>query len=650
MSFQYLQINNSHKNNHLSKTFFTLLYSNFQFTNLSVKNFLKKIVFFISNFANNYVNTDYDHRGVEIIEADAIPDIGNVYAYHWRGTAFEYYFQHMPIFDNVSGFNFFTGWSDTIHNDKLNSTSTPPLMTSLGAPYSSGLYNISGPGLVMTFSYGSPVYNRTTSITSEREIIKVSPIFEGTTKLSDIAIIHNDDIELFYFDRTENDFDSFITINLDQPISNSEDLFPVQKVDFNNDTNDELVLFHDTKMLVIKNNISYTFELNYKPKSLPQFYNNKYYVPVQGKVLEVNFLSHNNSVEITDIFDNVNHIATSDTDLYFFTDDAIINHFAEVSIVLPGEVILKPVILNQFDKPLESKDNKIKQYLIFKTSDHKLYSLEQNQLDLIYDYSQSIYQLSGIGTQICLDIDEEGPYIIFAEGNKVYANYLDGTFPLNFPRTFHNHNFTDNKEIMIIDNTFLNILNSDYYGKSIYLPIENNNFLAWNQNQDLIDNSLNIIGSSNHTLLSFAEGAEADSTGYYFQIESFDNSVILQWKERKYMANPILWETSSHNPNRNLNFLTNFDNPQGNINKISAFVFPSPVSTQTATVRIFNLDNQAQFKIFDISGKLIKHIAIETNDLSHVDTVLDFSKFSSGVYIGVVEENTTYKFKFSVSK
>ena len=145
---------------------------------------------FISNFDNNFINTDYDYRGVEIIEADAIPDIGNVYAYHWKGTAFEYYFKNMPIYENIDGFDFFTGWSDIIHNDNLNSTSTPPLMTSLGAPFSSGLYNISGPGPLMTFSFGSPVYTRTTTISSERDIISVSPIFEGTTKLSDIAIIH----------------------------------------------------------------------------------------------------------------------------------------------------------------------------------------------------------------------------------------------------------------------------------------------------------------------------------------------------------------------------------------------------------------------------------------------------------------------------
>ena len=606
---------------------------------------------FTSNFDSNFINTDVNNRGVEIIEADAIPDIGNVYAYWWKGTAFEYYFKYMPIFENYNGNQFFAGWSSKIHNTKLNATSTPPLMTSSGVAHSSGLYNISIPDSVMTFSYGSPILTRTTSITSERVIVAVSPIFEGTTKLSDIAVIHHNDIDLYYFDNNENNFNLSGSITLDVPIIDSETIFPVQKIDFENDDNAELVLFYGTRMLLLRNNIAYTYELNYTPTAIPQLFENNYYIPVEGKVLEVKFENTTNSIEITDIDYNAKQIIASDTDLFFITSDSIINYTQNTSTELPGQITSKPVFLeyNTAETVGDEEVIRTKEYIILKTDDNKIFSYQQNNFKLIYDYSQSINQAT-TSTQLALDFDNQEPYVIFATGNKVYANYLDGTFPLHFPRTFQNHEFSGDDEIVIFDNSFLNSGESTYYGKTIYLPIDNNNYLGWNTNQDIIDPSLNIVGASKSTVFSYSNGSEADSLGYYFQINCFDNSVVLQWVEKNKLENPILWETNNQNPNRNLVYESILNGNQETNNKLSAYVFPNPVASNQATVRIFNIKDKAKLKIFSISGKLIKEAVIETNNLSHVDTVIDFSKITSGVYIGIVEENSTYKFKFAVTK
>jgi M6 family metalloprotease-like protein len=602
---------------------------------------------FVSNFANNFINTRYSKRGVEIIEADAIPDIGNVYAYNWKGTAFEYYFKHIPSFETINGDDFFAGWSDRIHNDVLNASSTPPLVTSSGFAHTSGLYNISQSGKEMTFSYGSPILNRTTSITSEREIITISPIFDGTTKLSDIALVSNNSIDLYYFDKAEHDFESFSSIDLDHVIDDYQIIHPLQKVDFDNDDNDELVLFYSSKMLVLRNNIAHTFELNTMVNEMPQFFDNKYYVKTDNKVLEIKYHTSDNSIEITEMDYQVDHIIASETDLFFITNDLLIDLTANISLDLPGNINTKPVILNHYTENQTDQVYKTDQFLIMKTSDNVIYSYNKTDLQVVYDYSATLADQPT--SQLALNNDDQDVYLVFTSGNSVYANYIDGTFPLNFPRTFHNYDFTQD-ELLIIDNSYLNNQESSYYGKTIYLPVEENNYLAWNLNQDTIDPALSLIDNSNSRIFSHYKSEDGDSLGYFFQITSFDNSVILQWTEKKNLVNPLNWEVNNYNPNRNLNHLKQTSSNEDNNQSISAYVFPNPVAGNQATLRIFNIKKEAKVKIYDIAGKLIKSYVIESNDLDHVDSLIDFSQVASGIYIGIIEENSTYKFKFAVTK
>lgn len=601
---------------------------------------------FVSNFDQNFINTNYNKRGVEIIEADAIPDIGNPYAYHWKGTAFEYYFKNMPLFQSNAGFDFFAGWSDKVHNTELNATSTPPLMTASGLPYSSGLYNISPSGEVMRFSYGSPILTHTTSITSERDILKISPVFKGTTKLSDIALIHSTDADLYYFNENDKIFEYLDTIPFDSNFEANDISYPVQRVDFDNDTNEELVFFTDSEMIVVRNNTSYRFMLNGPIKSNPLYFDGKFFIAVTDKVLEVKFQTDSNTIEVTELNYDVYHIVASDTGLYFFTRNLLIDYLQDFSIELPYSTTNKPMVLSY---QVEGSDA-VQDFVVFNTHFQGIYYYSQKEIKLIYDYSKSSNFDQTQNTELALDVDEQGPYVIFASGNKVYANYLDGTFPLNFPRTFHNYKFSKRQEIMIFDNSYLNSENSSYFGKTIYLPLENNNYVGWDVSRNVIDPALSIVDQSKNRIFSYTPLSETDNTSYLFQLNSYDNSVVIQWKDKRVDKNPAKWEANNNNQNRNLNYLAPHNSNENNQNKLTAYVFPNPVAKNQATIRIFNVTEEAKFKIFDIAGKLVSESVIETNNLDHVDTLLDFSHISSGIYIGVVEENSTFKFKFAVTK
>ena len=600
----------------------------------------------ISNFDNNFINTDYDNRGVEIIEADGIPDIGNVYAYWWKGTAFEYYFKNMPIFEEINGNDFFAGWSDNIHNTELNATSTPPLMTSSGIAHSSGLYNISQSGNVMRFSYGSPLLTNTASITSERQIVAVSPIFKGATKLADLALIHNDDAELFYFNSNENDFDYFDTI----PYNSSSDISSfnhVHQIDFDDDSNEELVFFTNSEMIVIRNNVSYTFNLPGSITARPVYFNDKFYISVNEGVLEIQFLTESNTINVTDLPYEARFIIASEDRLYFITnDDILVDYLANSSVELPEPIYSRPVVLTYEEEGSSSSNDYVLYYSVFKS----LFYYTNNEFKQIYDYSEnSLYNPEEI-SQLALDFDEQGPYVLFTAGNRVYANYLDGTFPLNFPRTFHNYDFSWQAEIMIFDNSYLNNDESAHYGKTIYLPVADNNYVGWDIARNEIDPSLVISDQSKSRIFSHATLSETDTLGYFYQLNCYDNSLVVQWKDKKIATSPVLWETFNHNITRNLKYIHKTNNNQVNNDKLRAFVFPNPVASNQATMRIYNINNSAKLKIYNIAGKLIKETLVESNNLDYVDTIIDFSKVTSGIYIGIVEENSTYKFKFAVTK
>ncbi len=71
----------------------------------------------VSNFDNNTVNTAYNYRGVKVIEADGLEDIGNEYSYYWTGTQYEYFHQRKP---NLNEDGSFAGWSSQEWRPRVN--------------------------------------------------------------------------------------------------------------------------------------------------------------------------------------------------------------------------------------------------------------------------------------------------------------------------------------------------------------------------------------------------------------------------------------------------------------------------------------------------------------------------------------------------
>lgn len=601
---------------------------------------------FVSNFENNYVNTHINRRGVEIIEADAIPDIGNVYAYWWRGTAFEYYFKNKPVLEEISGNQYFVEWGNEIHNTELNATSLPPLTDSSDIPTSSGLYNVSESGSIMRFSYGSPILNHTAAIASEREILAVSPILNTTTKLPEIALIYANSIDFYYNNPSDSSFNDNQTVNTDV----NEVSFPVMKCDLDNDSNDELIYFSENRINIIKHDQHYFQEFDDLIKFRPILFNKSFYVPLMNSLLKVDFDIQTAHIRAIKYEIRAEKLIASEDRIFALDSGNIIDIEANSYSPLPEPISkYEPLLLNY----IEQDSNSAKLSLIFMTDNHRLYQFENNSFSLIYDYSN---KLDAACTNPAINYDEQAPYVLFASGTKLYANYLDGTQLLNFPRDLHNYNFTPGKDLMIIDNAYLNdkVKNDaeneeiPIYGKTIYLPLENDNYLAYSISHNKIDKSLNLVNSALASFFSISD--LADNNNHLYQVNHYQNSAIIQWSNKLFNQEAILWEVTNNNQNRCFTYHHKSDPSAETSGKLSAYIFPNPVAKSDATIRVFNIKDSCNLKIYNIAGKLVNEQTIETNNLEYVDTILDTSKMSSGVYIGVLKEEITTRFKFAVVK
>lgn len=598
---------------------------------------------FISNFENNYVNTNIRRRGVEIIEADAIPDIGNIYAYWWRGTAFEYYFKDMPLFQDINGSQYFVEWSDEIHNRELNATSLPPLVDSHGVPTSSGIYNISSSGKHMRFSYGSPILNNTASIISEREILAVSPLLNATTKLAEIALIYNNSVDFFYNNPSQSNFSNNQTVNTGV---NSVP-FPVMKRDLDKDGNDEVIYFTENKINIIRHDEYYSEKFSESIKFRPIFFNNKFYVPLMNALLEVEFDIQTATFRINQLDLQVDKLVASEDRIYAINSDRFLDIGSNNEHFFPEPVTKYDPLLLEF---IDQNSNNKSLSLIFMTDNHRLYEFEAGEFSLIFDYSN---KLDAECTNLAIHYDEQAPYVLFASGSTIHANYLDGTLVRHFPRNLHNYSFTPAKDLMIIDNDYLNDIDDEgetikVYGETIYLPIENNNYLAFDLNRNKVDVSLNIVNSSLNSSLSLSDISGVKN--YLYQINHYPNSLFIQWSNTEFKQEDVLWEVTNNNQNRCFTYTHKSGVPAETTGKISAYLFPNPVTKADATIRVFNIKNRCSLKIYNIAGKLISEQHIETNNLEYVDTLFDTSQLSSGVYIGIVKEDSTSRFKFAVMK
>jgi hypothetical protein len=81
------------------------------------------------------------------------------------------------------------------------------------------------------------------------------------------------------------------------------------------------------------------------------------------------------------------------------------------------------------------------------------------------------------------------------------------------------------------------------------------------------------------------------------------------------------------------------------------FVYPSPVRSGIAVLRMENPSGQVDIRMYDITGKLLKTISESLEPTAIKDFQFDVSGYASGVYLISVKQNgKIMKTKFAIEK
>ncbi len=586
-----------------------------------------KIIYDEGNYDANTVNRNFYHRGIKVVEADNILDIGNIHSAYWLGTPFEPYFRYQPILRN----NVFVGWNDQtstdgeelgIFNDELSSSSKPILQTNNKKSSYFRIYDISSYPIgdlqerEMSFKFGINGYEKTYELDmGQKDVTLLGPI-------NKIGFLANEDAEL--------------------PIAHKNG-FSIASLSFG-----QWLLFdlYDYK------NISQISVIDYSD-------NTKKYLITHENKLDIADIAPIASYQYPDTIINypiyikdTNEYAVSTSDKVYIGNDAY--NYENAKCFYNGSDIL--ISTNNFVYLIDAQSHSLKKTFNIPDFDNRLEVVSfvdtlnsQNTASFVLNKKGELYKISGTEinrifsssdfvkgepSQLALFTDNEGfTSICYGVKDKVFALSLDGSLKSHFPATIEN-NIEAYSDVMVILQSGLPF---------IYFATE--------------DNYISAIGEDGNTYKDLS----------YIQTEDlirYDTCITTgkTYLTTKYPANKIiLSETTSENKKviwqgkRNCNFSVLYGTykqytPLEN-SKLNAYAFPNPAKFSSINFRIYNATSQIDLSIYNITGNVIKRKTFSKTNYKYQDIRFDIANLSSGVYFAVIKSGKEIKkIAFAIEK
>lgn len=590
-----------------------------------------------SNYENNTVNTDYFNRGVQIIEADNLADIGNELSWYWTGTQYEYFHKYKPTLNSQG---YFVNWSQELWRPQLSSSSEPPLQDSHGVGSQYWLAGMGNPAANMTLTVRSGFFEHTQiePLTNAETI--VGPVINASFISPDIdyiPLISPDSLKLLTYEAgawiTHWEFDDFSSVPLD---------FPVVSADQNSNGYRELVLVHGNSLDVVEiaHDVLEISSLNYPAgedvSSTPLCLRDTLYVSTGNNLSSIVNQTFYQNVYATGILrlagydDKLAALATRY--LYLFsTGNLQITQVLELPETF-GKY--EPVVFQTLQEPIST--------MLFLMADSgNIYKYEHSQLSIIF-HNTSPERPTQLGLTSLYDLGTANvPVLFWAAGSRVYAIKTDGTLLSGLPYDANPLVFTPEEHVYSLA----------FYPKSyLYLPVPGRGHIAFDPELNTVwDKSL----LSNNTILGAhlymqTSGPETNRLSWYYTDPGGD--LYIHDAEQYYANFSLLWSgfrnggTGSYTANE----IT--DTPPAD-QTFSVLVYPNPVRQDVFRLRVNNFQSELKLDIFDINASLVQTIKIPANEYLVRDVQLDSSRLASGVYILSVESGGKRKrVKFAVEK
>ena len=595
---------------------------------------------FVSNFDRNTVNYSFSHRGVKVIEADGLDDLGNDNSWFWTGTCYEYFHKYKP---ELGQYGQFLNWTTDTWRPELNSESTPALIDYLGQPSWWGFKDISQPDARMSFRLSAGIFDSICGLADADSVEIPLPLINSNLAESVLPTLKDGAIHFYFYD-------------------------PAMETNQWSEQIDPLSLELDS--IIYEPIVSDVNANGYKELIIPQD-NGVYAVEISNDVPVATFYNISNADTITcsPLFafgklwvatsSNLYMLSGSSADALMQTgfdggalklaadeDNLILQREHNLMVIdtLSFEVLenyslpqvctqYEPVIVKMADSSIHPK------YYLVVSNEGNIYKCFQGKVTCIF---HNIHPDEKPTNPAISKLGDYSPAVQFGIGNKLYAITLDGTLLPGFPVFMEDFVASPLSHIKVrrIANPSLK---SD--SEIICLKVNEGGYLAINP-----DGSINRINSIIDMHSAYADRTLWDSASqklFWF----FNNSAgsLLAAELDEQIEQPFYWSGFR-------NGLTGYSELEfhepGNVTtKINAYAFPNPVKDARVNFRIENPTGKIVLHVYDISGKLLYKNSYIAESVVYKDIDLDVSKYSSGVYIAVLENrNQTKRCKFAVER
>jgi M6 family metalloprotease-like protein len=585
---------------------------------------------FVSNYENNTVNTRYNSRGVEIVEADNLPDIGYDWSWYWTGTQYEYFHARKPVLD-ASGF--FVNWSLDPWKPTLSTETEPPLLDSEGM---GSLYWISGigdPVAVMNLSIRTGFFQSTQITYYDQPGLKAGPLINSSFSGLDLPLIASDSITLMSHHNGEwTDLMGPFPWN-GQPID-----FPLASSDQDGNGFRELLMVHGNALEIVEfstdalqsKSINYPDPITTTPLSVAD----TVYVSTPTCLSSI----VNNSILEYVVMDGIRRLASYGDDIASLSQD-LLHIFDSRDLYIKAEVPL-PEPFGDYEPVSYTASSGNVRMLFLMANNGNVYRYESGFLEMIFQNPDP-----NPPTQMGISphptaLGEVNPAIFWACGNSIYAIKRDGTLLDGYPYNAYPLKFESGGHVYALSST---------PGCRLYLPVAGRGHVAYLAGTGIQwDRSL--LNNTANSYLASLESAIPETTPFYWYYCDPEGSLYIHYTAMDAQNEAIEWNGFRNGGSGSFAGTAMSDEIPPD-DQFNAYVFPNPVRGGQFRLRIENFEENAEIRLFDINGALVQSVDEPANGILRRDVALDGSMLSSGVYILSVRcGDKRRRIKFTVQK
>lgn len=606
---------------------------------------------FISNFEKNTVNYIRSHRGVSVIEADGLDDLGNDYSMYWTGTPYEYFHQYKPHFDSSGQF---LNWTTQEWRPTLNSESTPPLFDFLEQPSFYGLSNISQPNCIpyiqpshplarMSFRLSAGIFSSISAF-SGSEFQQVPLPVINSNLASGVLPVWEDGTIRFYF------YDPAIGLNQWSELIGTLDMdidtlcFEPIVSDIDSNGYKELIIpeehgFYSVEIAYdIPDVKHHTLDPGDSLACSPIFALGKIWLATSGSIYSLS-ANMDNSLALLDIDGGANKLAADDNNLILqqknnlLVYDPVLQTIIENYQLPESFTLYEPVVISTQSDGIGTTG-----YILI-SDNGNIYKCSQGKVISIFHNNYPNDKLTNIAIS---KLGLYSPVIIFGLNDKLYAITLDGTLLPQYPVFLEDYHAKPYSHLRVRHSYAQKLQNES---EVVLLTLREGGYLAFNPDGSL--NGINSIVDMKDGVTDRIFWNSAEQKLLWFFNNS--NGLLLSAQLDEQTDYPFYW---SGYRNGQTGFVTlSYSAPGNTSDKIDAYVFPNPVSESWVNVRIENPLGKITLHVFDITGKLLYENNYSAEAVDYKDIPIDVSKYSSGIYIAVINNrNHTERCKFAVQK